>query len=197
MGTVLAEFGIVEAFPELRVEDVTPEACMKSAADSLWFMGYHGRKWIGEPWFRRHLARLHRHRTADVKFLLATGASDSEIETLAALLDDFGGIFEVRISPEPPVFRLVIIDKTHLVLAHYGHEVIDAQGANAAGWSSPQLIVKHGPEWSLIIPFMMLYRRLWDRSTSLADFIDEKNASASPKSEPDDSTEGRTHRGFR
>src|SRR5690348_38343 len=123
MARVLMDFGVVGGVENLLDRSVHPESCMKEARNSLHFMGFAARKWRQESWFPEQLARLHR-RDGEVHFLIG-GDSDREGRVaLANLMHQFPGTFEARIMPDRSLFRLVIIDRHKMLLAHYGHEVI-------------------------------------------------------------------------
>lgn len=168
MAEVLARFGIIDTARTLDEEFVRPSTCMRDATTSLHFMGYGGRKWRDEPWFAVELARLHR-RDGEVRFLISDQIDVSELGGLAELMREYPRTLQTRIMNDRPLFRLVCIDRRKMLIGHYGHEVIFEDGTNAQGWQSPHLIVEHGSEWSLIIPFMVYYNEVWERSKMLEE----------------------------
>jgi hypothetical protein len=164
LARVLTHFGVVDGTESLLEESVQPETCMRQARTSLHFMGFGARKWRQEPWFRVHIERLHR-RDGEVKFLVGRDSDPEGQKALKDLMEAYPRTFEARTMNERSLFRIVIIDKHRMLMAHYGHEVIMEDGQNAMGWQSPQLVVEQGTEWSLIIPFMMYYNEVWSRAS--------------------------------
>lgn len=168
MARVLMDFGVVGGAENLLDPSVHPESCMREAKNSLHFMGFGARKWRQEAWFAENLERLHR-RDGEVQFLIGADSDKPGREKLASLMHQFPGTFEARVMSDRSLFRLVMIDRQKMLLAHYGHEVIMEDGSNAMGWQSPQLLIEQGSEWSLIIPFTMYYKDIWNRATPVTD----------------------------
>lgn len=179
MARVLMDFGVVGGAETLQDASVQPVTCMKEALYSLYFMGFAARKWRQEQWFPEQLARLHR-RDGEVHFLIGHESDHDGRIPLANLMHQFPGTFQARVMPDRSLFRLVIIDRHKMLLAHYGHEVIMEDGTNAMGWQSPQLVIEQGSEWSLIIPFTMYYKEIWERSEPLTT-LDTRTVEADRK----------------
>ncbi|MGW1618483.1 hypothetical protein [Streptomyces sp. NPDC002172] len=168
LARVLSMFGVVGGTETLTEELVRPETCMRQAQTSLHFMGYGAGKWRSESWFATELERLSR-REGEVRFLISRNTEERALDSLAELQRAFARTLSVRLMNDRSLFRVVIIDRRQLILSHYGHEVILGNGQNAQGWQSPQLIVENGTEWSLIIPFMILYNEIWAKADPLDD----------------------------
>lgn len=170
MAKVLVSLGVENGFPELQHSEVTPERCMAAASDSLWFMGSAGSKWRDDPWFRKGLQRFSQ-REGEVLFLVSLRTSDEGLKILMELQASFADTLHVRVSPYPPLFRLIVIDHERMVLSHYGHEVVDDNDRNARGWRSPQLVLRKDNEWSLFTPFKILFTRFWTQAIPIADYV--------------------------
>lgn len=164
--TTLRSFGIVAVYRHLEHRDIRPEACMTSASRSLDLMAFHGDKWLFEPWLEEHLERL-RLRQGRVRFLLSQTVDAKTIDRCKELKKARGGVFDVRFFDDSAIFRIIIVDDAHLLLGHYGYEVIEKDGTNAKGWKSPQLFIEDGREWSLLIPFREMFKTTWEKAQPL------------------------------
>lgn len=166
IAAVLVQFGVTDGVANLQDPRATPEACLKSASDSLYLLGYHGRKWRDELWLPRELDRLGRRR-GQVRFLLAPQDEEGRMK-FHALTQRWPATLDVRTSERANLFRLVIMDRRRMLLGHYGHEVIRDDGVNAMGWESPHLLVQGDGEWSLLVPFLALFDILWNEAEPIA-----------------------------
>lgn len=160
---ILRSFGVVAAYECLEHQEIVPEACLKRASRYLDLMAHHGDKWLFEPWFKTELDRL-RARHGTVRFLLSNTIETRTVTQCRELMANYSDTFEARLFAGSTVFRAVIIDHTHLLLGHYGYEVIEKDWSNAKGWKSPQLFIEDNKEWSLLIPICALFGAAWEKA---------------------------------
>ena len=133
-------------------------------------MAFHGNKWLFKPWLKANLERL-RLREGRVRFLLHISTEEASLREALALKQQFPSTFDMRLFKPSPIFRLVIVDEAHILLGHYGHEVIEEDQTNAKGWRSPQLYVEDNNNWSLCIPFRQLFEQTWASALSLEEAL--------------------------
>lgn len=177
---VMTQFGIVNAFDRLDIPAVEPKACMTEAQTSLDLLAFHGNKWLGEEWLAPQLDRLHRRKTARVRFLLSEDLPAISRPILGSLHARYPKTFEARtFQRDRAYFRLVFINEHRMLFTHYGAEVIEERKDNVKGWGSPQLVVDMSREWSLAIPFRQYFERAWNEAERLTTI----DAAAEPAAE--------------
>lgn len=163
---ILKSFGIISAYQHLNNPEIVPEVCLNKASRSLDLLAYHGDKWLFEPWLTQQLERL-RLRQGKVRFLISDSINSKSVARCSELMNAFPNVFKVRIFRESAIFRVIIIDDAHLLLGHYGYEVIEKDGNNAQGWKSPQLFIEDNRQWSLLIPFREMFRIAWENASEI------------------------------
>ncbi len=170
---VLKRFGVINVYEHLANDEITPRSCIAKASRSLDLMAFHGDKWLFEAWFEAELERL-RLRKGNVRFLISSTISSHTKKRGQELIEKFPRVFSMRVFDDSAIFRVVIIDDNHLLLGHYGYDVIENDGLNAKGWKSPQLFIEDNCNWSLLIPFREFFRMNWERGTDIA-FVKAEN----------------------
>jgi hypothetical protein len=161
------QFGLVDGASHLQGSAFEPQDCMFAANNRIRFCGYGGSKWRNEDWFSTGLERL-RAVNGEVQFLLPEdNMSDEARSKFAEFTRAYPKVFHVRTFKEEPIFRLVIIDDSDIILSHYRYGQESGDLDNKQGWRVPQLKLSTRTEWSLGKAFLVYFTELWDRSENL------------------------------
>ena len=182
----LKELGIINVTNGLKSSKYAPLECMKTAKKHLFFLGVLGSKWVAENEFEKFLKKIDVNH-GSVKFLLINPdgkaynklyqlregtINTSSLEKFRELASKYDCI-RIKLYDELPSFRMIFLDNNILALSRYK---LDKKGyfESKYGWENPHLIIEANYEWSLYGSFEELYYQIWNKSTDIEDYFNQK-----------------------
>ena len=162
----LTRLGVLSAFPDLRDSIIDPNTCLDGIKSSLRFLGHTASKWRDAPGFTDFLERMSKVKGGTVQFLVSSSVSESVIDELAGYQDRYA-CFSARIHFDPPMFRLVEIDRRFVGVQSYPPD----GGDSDTNWDRAGMLFRRTGCLEPLYPtFERSFDMRWNGGTPVAEF---------------------------